>query len=428
MPADGLILLIPAPPRPTDLRVRLPETGRNIFDRIIRDPKAPNRPARERLCTEMLCAVLANAPTVREAALRWLTKLAGIDYVPLANLDWDFDTERAIGAKRDDLRIEGWRRDESSARPTVLWTIEVKVSAPLHFSSDQTDDDEEAAQAEITVEEIEQVSQLVNYDRWLFQQDAHHRAGFVLAVTDFSAALPDGLTMPWHATTWAQLAQIIEGELADDKIAVSERILAEHFAGFVRDHLWSDPQMTSDRIEFDDLAILRAFAIRGAACFRKTNALVASLKDTLASAKLPFVSVTAHHALRGPNTRSAINGKLLPDRKSKPIPPSLFAGIVGGEARVWLESSPNSPAKQLFSQLCEKYIASLQARNANWIAESSKESWPDLTLSKRLDFLLAVDDQASAIKNFVTQALDDLEVTGFTDQLRAIIEQLKIND
>lgn len=425
MSAGAPILLIPAPPRPTDLRVRLPETEHNIFDRIIRDPKAPNRPARERLCTEMLCAVLANAPTIRLAVLQRLAKLTGVDFSSLVNLEWEFETERAIGAKRDDLRIEGWYRDESGSGPTVLWTIEVKVGASLHTSSEQGDEDDDAASLEVITSEPVQVSQLLNYDYWLSGQDARHRAGFVLAVSNLGAALPDGLKMPWHAMTWTQLALIVEHELARDKIPASEQILALHFAGFVRDHLWSDPEMASERFEFDDLAILRAFAIRGAACFRKTNALVASLKDTVASARLPFESVTAHHALRGPSTRSAINGKLLPELKGRPIPPSLFAGIVGGEARIWLESSPNSPAKKLFSLLCEKYIGALQARNSQWIVESSKEVWPDLILGKRLDFLLAVDDQTSELNRFVRDALDDLEATGVTRELCGLIDELK---
>lgn len=421
---DAPLLLIQAPLRPADARVRLPEGHRNLFDRIIRDPKVPNRPARERLCTEMLCAVLANAPSVRAAVLRSFAELAGVDVELIATLDWDFETERAIGTKRDDLRIEGWNRSDENARRAVLWTVEVKVNAPLHLSGEQDLDDEGDRESTPEVVDFVEVSQLVNYDRWLSKEDALHRSGFVLSVRTFAELLPDELTMPWFALTWTQLARIVENELAEERIPDSELMIAEHFAGFVRDHLWSDSNMDSDRFEFDDLAILRAFAIRGAACFRKTNALVGSLKETVAAANLPFVSVTAHHALRGPSTRSAINGKLMPDTKGKPTPPSLYAGVVGGELCVWLESSPNSPAKAGLYQLAQKHIAALQARNDQWVAESSNETWPDLTLSRRLDFLLTADDQQLAMQDFVRRAIDDLEVAGFISDLRHLVERL----
>ena len=43
-------LLIILPPEPAGLRVALPKSKDNLFEQLIRDPLAPHRPARERLC------------------------------------------------------------------------------------------------------------------------------------------------------------------------------------------------------------------------------------------------------------------------------------------------------------------------------------------------------------------------------------------
>lgn len=418
------ILLIPAPPRPADLRLRLPETNHNLFDRIIRDPRAPNRPARERLCTEMLCAILINAPTVRLAVLSWLAKFASVDYSTISALNWVFETERAIGVKRDDLRVEGWDQTESGSGRIVLWTIEVKVGAPLHHSSEQDAESEvsEAIQPEITLNEVTDVSQLVNYDRWLSQQDARHRTGFVLGISNLRASLPDGLKMPWHATTWGQLALVLERELAEGTIPDPEKLLTEHFAGFVRDRLWSDADMGSDNIDFDDLALIRAFASRGPSCFRKATNLTASLLEAVKNSGIAFEKIDPKVIESKGNEewtkRFAIRGRLAQIEGVEP--PSLYVGIVGAEAWVWFETSPKAIGfKKNLGDLIQQSINILKARNPEWSANVTE--WHDLVLSKRLDYLLIAEDQSQSLQSFVKAALQDLHESGFVAGLNRLI-------
>ncbi len=93
-------------------RLKLPPVSENIFRRLIRNPRAQSSRPRERECTEMLCAVLLNAPRLRSRILRWLGELCEYAPVfPVDDLELRIDTEQPIGAKRDDLRIEAWDSD-----------------------------------------------------------------------------------------------------------------------------------------------------------------------------------------------------------------------------------------------------------------------------------------------------------------------------
>ena len=50
------------------------------------------------------------------------------------------------------------------------------------------------------------VNQLLNYDAWLSQQEATHKAGFVLAIPNHQSDLPVGLSVTWRCITWSGLA------------------------------------------------------------------------------------------------------------------------------------------------------------------------------------------------------------------------------
>ena len=122
-----LIPLLILDDAPRDLAVPVPPISENLFARLIRNPQVPDRPVRERQCTEMLCSLLLNAPELRGVLFRWLAGLAG-GPESLEDLRWTATTEQAIGKKRDDLRIAGYRdSDEETSERVVLWTIEVKV-------------------------------------------------------------------------------------------------------------------------------------------------------------------------------------------------------------------------------------------------------------------------------------------------------------
>ena len=90
----------------------LPENDDNLFQRIIRNPHIEAANPRERECTEMLCAVLRNTNVLRLHLLRCMGDCAGVTIDGFDDLHFVIETEGAIGSKRDDLRIEGWRETE----------------------------------------------------------------------------------------------------------------------------------------------------------------------------------------------------------------------------------------------------------------------------------------------------------------------------
>ncbi len=147
---------MPSPPQPLDVHIQLPEPNDNLFDRLIRNPQAPDRPMREVQCSEMLRTVLVTCPTLKLFVLNWLGRMAYVNRNEIESLDWSLETEQSIGSKRDDLRIQGWT---SEGRRAVLWTVEIKVAAPLHESSKWDEENGET------------VNQLQNYDSWLSQRN-----------------------------------------------------------------------------------------------------------------------------------------------------------------------------------------------------------------------------------------------------------------
>jgi hypothetical protein len=106
------------------------------------------------------------------------------------------EPEGSIGAKRDDLRIEGWCETDEERKRVLLWTIEVKVGASFHESSPLAD-------IQGDEEDVALVNQIVNYDHWLEHQVAPNRAGFVLALEDMSHSLPVNLNCRWLCSALA---------------------------------------------------------------------------------------------------------------------------------------------------------------------------------------------------------------------------------
>ena len=380
----------------------------------------------------MLCGVLINAPVVRHVLLEWMGRIAGANTEQFDTLSWDFDTELSIGSKRDDLRIEGWIDGDEASTPIVLWTIEVKVAARIHQSSEQLlDEDNEKAPV---VDEVCQgktnttiVSQIQNYDHWLAKQEAEHRAGFVLAVTDQAANLNAKLQMQWHCETWTNLALEVERALANDCIPASEKILALHLCGFIRDHLWHEVDMLKSRFNFDDLALLRAFSAIGNDCFRKVDGLVAKAEPIILDLLQGCYASKLHRkALKNANNRSAIFIKFLSEVPKGPISPALFAGIEEGKACVCLESSPRSPSKLAIHKLLPQYGPQLRERNPEWELVDETSEWSDLQIYRPLEWILASEDQQAALNKFIESAITDLIEVGFIKALTAELKSVEI--
>jgi len=395
----------------------MPKPADNLFTRIIGDPAQPDRPMRERRCTEMFRAVLVNCPILCDIVLKWLALKADCPEGLIDDLDWRMETERAIGSKRDDLRIEGWLGGDEDERLEVLWTVEVKVQAYFHESTDQTRELIESDDDVMAVE-LPKVNQLINYDAWLVQQDVSHKAGFVLATLNHENALPAGLTCSWHCITWTALGKVIADALDADALPDSEKEFARHMCGFVQQHLWREEEMTEKRLNFDHAAILRAVWTMGKECEALVNDFVSPLVEIVKQSELDIGEVRHTKNIFMGSQRSVVWGMLGATQITNV---NLFAGFDSGGVWVWIESAPAHPKKNEIQKMVQGLLPDLHARNPNWATTLDNPShWPDLGIGMPLIDLLAVENQAQAVTQFVQNALTDLKTVEIDRLIRDI--------
>lgn len=396
-----LLLILPSlPDAATDLG--LPPTQNNIFHRLIRNLHAESDHPRERECTEMLAGVLMNAPTVRTHVLGWMATAMGIGLDILAGMEFDIQTEQSIGAKRDDLRIEGRTVDGDATTPALLWTIEVKVGAFFHDSSLQADEPHEPPhETQDQSEEGELVNQITNYDRWLAEQPHRHRGGFVLALSDLTSDLPEPLTCPWICLTWTSLGMAIKEALLDP-LPPQEALPAKHLLGFLMTHLWRSSEMPDAQLSFDDVALLRAFEQIGDDCRKKVDRLVDSLVGLFAESGLGHGQVGRKKDIfSSPLIRSMVWRHLFADDC-----PDLMAGILGDAMVVWIQISPRHAHKAKIRSAVAGVLDALQKRHPAW--EQGEDDWWDLSISTSMASLLVAENQQATLKDFVSKALADL--------------------
>ena len=411
-PQLPILLLIPDTSPEVAADLDLPPPKENLFQRLIRNPHPNSDTPKERECTEMLAAVLLNTSDLRTDLLSWMGSLVGLDEDYWASDDYTLQirTEQSIGSKRDDLRIEAWRLQDDEEILEVLWTVEVKVGASIHLSSYQ--DLEEDSEEDAT----EEVSQLINYDLWLQQQAARnpsaHVAGFVLALGDMGAHLPPDLSSEWACITWTQIGQLLEELLRDDLLPEKDAFLGRHMVGFVRKHLWRDVEMSDPRIEFDDIALIKAFASIGMDCGRKVNDLVAPLESILREMIDGVDSVTHQKGLFRATGYSAVYASL-PDSQQ----PYICAGINAATICVWIEVSPNNQSRPGCVAAVEAAFPSLAQRNGGWVVDTD-DTYNLLSLSEPLHGILTVADQSAAIQKMVRKAFEDLNKAGVISALK----------
>lgn len=388
--------------------LNLPSSDRNLFGRIIRNPQPLGRPPKERECAEMLCAVLLNSEQLRNAILDWFGNAVG------QSIDWDelnvsIATEQQVGGKRDDLRISG--RHTDTGVQSLLWSIEVKVGAGFHQSSALEPD---SAQ--------EPVLQITNYDRWLARQDVKNRAGFVLTRLDTNANMPPGLMMSWGCLTWTQLGQAIEPLLTGDVLSGKEAFLARHLLGFIRNHFWEVIMNIDPRLDFDDIALMRAYSAIGKRTVLRADSLFEPLARVMAAADIgPGSPIVSGRVLEGLH-RKVVYQSLVDPGNTKP--PYVFAGLTtdrGLNVTVSLETSPRYARKQALHDMLKDRQSALKERNPDWNAISLEEkSWRDLELAVSVEYLLVAKDQVVWIEDFVSKALEDLKAAGIIEGARSI--------
>ena len=356
----------------------------------------------------MLCAVLRNTTELRLNMFRWLADLVGHHSERFQNMVFIIDTEGSIGAKRDDLRIEGWHETENDRRRVLLWTIEVKVGASFHESSPLDDVLSNDGDSGL-------VNQIVNYDHWLEHQTVPNRAGFVLALSDMSNALPPNLNCCWRCVSWTKLGLRILDAIRSGVLPGEEVFLAKHLLGFIMNHLWRASEMTEFEINFDDVALMRAYAAAGRDSEDKINRLVESLIPIVEKSGIGEGAIAHQKSLYKGMKRSTVYRNLFP--KAHSTNSTLWAGCTLTHMTIWLETAPGNENKAIVTSIMQSSLPPLKERNPGWRINED-QGWPDLVLEKPLATLLADKDQMAGFESFFIAALEDMRETGVVEKLQ----------
>jgi len=420
MPSDALPDMLPilllAPPGQDELaQAGVPKPTGNLFTRIIRDPTRPDRPMRETRCTEMLCAVLLNCPQQRAIIFKWMARAVNIPEDVIDELDWRLETERPIGSKRDDLRIEGWQSTiDGDDSLEVLWTVEVKVQANFHQSSDETGcyGDEVGDPAAVN-SDVQMISQLLNYDDWLDTREAKHKAGFVLAIPNHQPDLPAGLKCRWACLTWTGLGVAVMDSLLADLLPAEEKPLARHMLGFIREHLWRSSEMANTRLNLDHIVLIRAYAAIGRECQMVADDLVAPLADIVRGSDLGITKTTHQKSLFSTSLFSVITAGFLDQDRYNVY---LSAGVVREFLSVAVEWAPKHPSRPEIESAINAILPILNGDKRTWQYCEDEKAWPGIHTRVPLTALLTEDDQPAAIRQFVVKALANLK-TAHIDQV-----------
>ncbi len=410
-----------APASAMAAELSLPTISTNLFQRLIRNPRAESDRAKERECCEMLCAILLNAPTLRNHLIRWMARHVGFPPAMLDDLMFAIDTEQAIGSKRDDLRVVATSDRSVDEHPVFIWTVEVKVGASFHESEQQfgTDADGHADEDRLPV------NQLLNYDHWLAAQPAQHRAGFVLALTDRTSDLPTPLICPWACLSWTGLGEQIALALRGDDLPEGEQLLARHALGFIRNNLWRTSEMADTRLDYNDVSLIRAFAVLAQECEEKVEQLVEPLVEVMEKSGIGSGEVGRASSLFKGNGSAHVSRKLGQDS-------TVYAGIGGDTSdgqdflSVWFDTPGKHAQKAAFRGQLKAIEPKLRERNQKWrVASEEVQSgwagWTDCHLTVPLATLLVADDQQKAVVTFVQDALNDLKETGIIDAFNRTI-------
>jgi hypothetical protein len=370
-------ILIPHKATGSDFLRDLPAPSKNIFQRIIRNPRAESPYARERECTEMLASVLINAPILREHIFRWMAGPSELDL----DLEFAIGTERSIGAKRPDLWIEGRKGDGSDERLVLHWIVEVKVGSSFHESAAHTLDDEgELVDNDLDKALDEQlVHQLKHYDDWLAIQRAEDCRGFVLALRDLSSKLPAlNLKRTWPCLSWTRLGLEVNVAIERYDLPPQEALLARHLLGFISENLWRIDEMPGSKLklDFNDIALIRAFSKIGRECERKVNELMSGAISLVEKSGIGFGEVKLYERLYKGDSCSCIERFLVP-RFARDADPALEIAIgyeesYGDYLAIWINMSPTHPQIAPVRKAIESPLKKLQPMG--WRSRGSDEA------------------------------------------------------
>jgi hypothetical protein len=399
---------------------------KNLFRRIIRNPAPGGRPPKERECAEMLCGCLMNLPFFQTQFLEWMADRAG-QKVDVGALDFRFRTEQPVWTKRDDLRIEGV--DENGVRK-LLWTVEIKVKAGFHWSSAVDSSTAETVDGSDSEGETLQdfVNQLENYDKWLKEQKADFKAGFVISIWDQTENLPEGLECSWTCLTWRDVAGVLRGILEEGEVPDLEVLWCKHSLGFIEQALGG--RKMSNILRMEDIALFKVYQEQGNSTFESFGNLLKSVKDKIhPSSPLPHTP-TVDNKLFATGNRCLCFWSFSGIKNTDY--PVLSFGIVsegGFDIVVYISNEPKHAKKNEIRDFIEKKFEALNSRKSfkeqkiqwNFLHSATGNNYWDIELRIPVETLFGQADQAQWMADHVLRAFEDLKETGIIKGIQDIL-------
>ena len=397
-------------------RLSLPDEKDNLFICTICDPTKTDRVGREESCTASLRNLLVHSPVFEKTFLKWLRQLSKQTQIKINNLRWTYHLERAItGGKRIDLAIEG--RTESNDELKVLWILEIKAQARhFHESGDISLEGEED-----TVD----VSQINNYDHWLNQQEAKYKHGFAISCDSLKKELPDNLNNSWHCTTWTKVGEQISTLLeANSELSEKGEFLLEHFLGFIIKYLWRASEMEEQNLEFNDIALMKAFSEIGKQCQNKLDVIVKGFERIFEEENVGYGEVNKWgQFFKTPNETLFTRYRRLNSKGKAWV--WLYTGIYNSTVSVFIASNiePQEQKKKVTSVLKEQYDELKHRTQLGGYWDRGPGGYNvqrDLTYSVPLENILASPNQGDCIIEVVRFAIRHLKTFGIIEQLNTI--------
>ena len=175
--------------------------------------------------------------------------------------------------------------------------------------------------------------------------------------------------------------------------------------------------MSHDRIDFDDLALIRAFAQIGVDCDKKISRLVSHLPKVVEESGIGIGKITQQDVAFRPTLRTVIYRQLFESEIYSH--PYILLGIERDCLSIWLETPPGNEKKQTFHKSLSGILDRLQERNADWYVPSlGDRSYKDIVLKTPLIDLLVADDQSAVFAEFFQNALNDIKECGVIETLQ----------
>ncbi len=407
--------------RPESKLRGLPSDNENIYNKIITHPYKDAKNAKETLCTGMLCGLLANTEKVRNTILKYMLERNGYG----SEVDFDlhkftFETERHVPYERGDiyglidLVITG-KLDKDSDVINLLWIIEAKVGAQVGKRYIEEEDQEGKIVKLVT-------TQLGIYQDWYNKQKNDNSGMFLLAMKNIKKSLSDKYEK-WNMITWTGICEAVEKYCFEneDEISEKEMFLAKHFVGFVKQNLWSDTEMTDMRLDFDDVAFIRAFADfrnnSGAKIKRFMEEISIQLNE---SDEFKDIFVSRNMTPTGDFMKSSYSYCSGIINK---LGIRFYTGFFVNHAE-WTDDRIGffigiDCDKEVLERVTELITSRENHFSAGWTIHNNSA---DSTLHKYLSFeeILVSENQPSKICEFIKIALCELKESGIIDAIKAL--------